>query len=414
LTLLDADRTPGGHGDLVDRGRPVPGPRDRPVLTRTGREKAIFLALRALNRVLPKQGHKVVLHSIPLLEDGVASVLEALSATRHRAVILDDAPGTATSALPSGVAIVPKRSARGLWHYLTARYVFTTHGLFGDPPTPPAQQVVNLWHGEPPVKIMGRYEGEQPHAADVAPVLSVVGQAYRCTEFGLHPRNVPVLGAPRNDRMLRSDRDAARRLLLGDRSDRPTYLWMPTYRVMRSGRHERLDAARRVPGVPFDEPDLRQLDCWLCDHGARIVVKLHPLDAERFTGQFDALNVLCDDDLKAAGLSVYRSLSAFDGLITDASSIWIDYLLLDRPVLVAFPDVDEYRAARGLNMEPYEDWVPGPFVTTIPQLVDVLGALLRGEDAWAPVRRRTARQLHYHHDAGATHRLLRHLGMLNG
>jgi len=72
--------------------------------------------------------------------------------------------------------------------------------------------------------------------------------------------------------------------------------------------------------------------------------------------------VLRADALSWTNTDPYQILSAADLLITDYSSVYFDYLLLDRPTVFVPVDVDQYRAARGFLLEPYEFWTPGPKV----------------------------------------------------
>jgi CDP-glycerol glycerophosphotransferase (TagB/SpsB family) len=53
-----------------------------------------------------------------------------------------------------------------------------------------------------------------------------------------------------------------------------------------------------------------------------------------------------------------------DLLITDYSSIYFDYLLLNRPIIFTPTDLEEYRETRGFLLEPYDFWTPGPKVTS--------------------------------------------------
>ena len=53
-------------------------------------------------------------------------------------------------------------------------------------------------------------------------------------------------------------------------------------------------------------------------------------------------------------LSLYELLGATDLLISDISSVVIDYLLLDRPIIHAFSDLGEYESSRGFTVEPIE------------------------------------------------------------
>jgi len=67
-----------------------------------------------------------------------------------------------------------------------------------------------------------------------------------------------------------------------------------------------------------------------------------------------------EDDLVRAGVGLYALLGASSGLVTDYSSVWVDYLLLDRPLAFLVPDRASY--ARTLHPADVLDWVPGEVV----------------------------------------------------
>lgn len=375
-----------------------------------------WLAFAVANRVVPKTPRKVALHSTIDLEDGVLALIDELGSRGHRSVVLleDCARAPLLRALTSTPVIAAKRrSLRGLMHYLTSSYVVTTENLFGDRPPPRSQIVVNIWHGEPPTKVTGRFsEGSRGFNPTYAPVCSTIGRAYRAAEFGISPLQVPIVGAPRNDRMMRVDAQAVRSALLGRDAERSTFLWLPSFRTGQWGDRRRSDVGHEHhPGVPFSQQDIQQLDDWLDERGARMVIKLHPHDVARFAGGYKSIRVLTQGEMESKALTLYTLLPAFDALVTDASSVWVDHLLLDKPVIFAFPDVEEYRDGRGLNLEPFEQWVPGPFTKTIQELTGSLGDLLDGRDPMAAERGRARARFHHYGDDQSTARLLDGLGI---
>ncbi len=392
----------------------VPLPR---VPRRSLRKRLPFLALAAVNRLVPKASSKVVLHSTVDVEDGVLAVAAEVAARGHRATVLLEKPhrGPLVQALaPVPVRVVPKWSVRGLAHYLTARHVMTTSNIHGNMPPPRSQSVVALWHGEPPNKETGLFDGNGPLRATYAPVCSTVGRAYRSAEFHIHPLQVPIVGAPRNDRMLQADAAAIRKTLLGPDAQRTTFLWMPSYRVNDYDGVLRVDAAGARPGTPFSPQDIGRIDDWLFEQGARAVVKIHHRDRNSFSGDYRAIRVLLHGELEQRGLTLYPALSAFDALITDMSSVWVDYLLLDKPILFAFPDVEAYRDGRGLNLEPYEQWVPGPFTRTTDELLEAMADVVAGRDPMSDERARARMRFHQFRDGNTAARLLDGLGFPSG
>jgi len=372
-----------------------------------------YLGFALLNRLWPKQ-EAILLHCTVGFEDGIQAILDELSARGLRATVLVEEPSRPPVLDGPGIKLVPKRSLKGVLQFLGSRWVVTTHSVFANEAPPPNQVQVNIWHGEPPTKVTSRFvAGQGGVACTFAPVCSHLGRAYRAAEFDLSPLQVPIVGAPRNDRMLRADPALIRQALLGDEAGLPTLLWLPSFRAGRwRGDRKRLDVvADPYPGLPFSASDLRRLDEWLMSQGVRLIVKPHPHDAENLAGTYQGIRVLAPETLESQGLTLYPVLAAFDGLITDVSSVWVDYLLTDKPLIFAFPDVEDYRRGRGLNLEPYEDWVPGPFTTTVGELEAALADVVAGRDVMAAERRLARLRFHRYQDDQSAARLLDGLGL---
>ena len=372
------------------------------------------IAIAAVNHVLPKSG-AIVLHSLPDLDDSVISLADELVARGIRPTILVDSPMSQVWAAKRwnyDVSVHLRRSIAGMRAYFTAPFVFTTHGVFGSRPTPEGQVVVNMWHGEPPCKPVGRFDRNGVTHADYATVCSTIGRAYRASEFGIDPRSVLITGVPRNDRMLAADPKRVR-TLLGLSHDEDIWVWLPTYRTAVRGQ-KRQDSSEDYAGLLMSTAELLALNERLAAENRRVILKAHPLASDDFQLESSHIQLITDADLRRAGVSLYELLAGSDGLITDISSVWVDYLLLDRPVVIFFPDLEEYRHNRGFNLEPYEAWIPGQLVREGAGLADALGG---AEDPqWSQLRGRMRSQLHAHTDSGSAGRLLDalHIGSSDG
>lgn len=227
----------------------------------------------------------------------------------------------------------------------------------------------------------------------------------------MRPRN-PTLntGLPRNDRLF-SDRVEVLRKLELDHARR-FIAWLPTYRKSVCG-EIRSDGIEY--GNVFEMPDIDPdaLNTFLAARETVMFVKPHPM------AQFDRpqnwSNLLIVDDawLRERSLSLYEFLGASDFLISDISSVVIDYLLLDRPIIHAFPDIEAYRNSRGFSVDPIESYFVGPVVRNSQELHDALEAVFSGYDPEADKRRKILELSHTHRDGGATHRLLETMGILD-
>ena len=83
--------------------------------------------------------------------------------------------------------------------------------------------------------------------------------------------------------------------------------------------------------------------------------------------------------LPEADVDVNTLLRIADTLVTDYSSAFFDYALLERPMHFFAPDTDEYRGGRGLY-EPFENLTGGQHHTEWRSLLLALADASRGED----------------------------------
>jgi CDP-glycerol glycerophosphotransferase len=376
------------------------------------RRHGLLLTL-ALNAT-PKFRSKIIVHSVPDFEDGALAILEELLARGHRPIVLLEEPlsrpAAVTHLAEAGVTFATKHSNVGRFHYLTARVVFTTHGAYRPHAPARSQTLVHIGHGEPLGKSAGYWIGGLAARATFAVAGSTVGRAFRCVQQDVAPQQVLLVGSPRNDRLIRSDRNEVRRKVAEWLPD-PTetlFIWLPTYRRHFNGTPEGVELET---GLPLDLASLRRVDAWLEDRRAAMIVKKHPLNHSDPVDGHGRIRVLDDAAFQLAGLSLYRVLVAADCLITDASSVWFDFLLTGRPLICCFPDIHEYRKSRTLNLEPYEEWFPGPFVNSADELLEELAHVDSGGDRYADARGRLTRALHLHRDGQSSRRLLDALGL---
>lgn len=84
-------------------------------------------------------------------------------------------------------------------------------------------------------------------------------------------------------------------------------------------------------------------------------------------------------------------LGMFDLLITDYSSIYIDYLLTDKPMIFLPYDKERYLDGRGMNFD-YEEVTPGPKPKTMKEFTEELRAFCHGEDSWKQKREQVSKK----------------------
>jgi CDP-glycerol glycerophosphotransferase (TagB/SpsB family) len=360
-----------------------------------------------LYRVSPKWNHAVI-WGWPDYEDSVIALEQGLQASHIRRVVLlmSDPKTSPIWELGRKTIRVRKNSVHGWLWFCFARYVFFTHPCFTR--NFPANVIsVNVWHGMPIKKIGWMIENDPGTSARFTLATSPFWA--QIMERAMRPHgDVVSSGLPRNDRLFSNRSKVFEKLGLKD--DQRLLAWLPTYRKSVRGL-PRTDGVEA--GNVFEMPDVdpEQLNSFLKSHNAVLMVKPHPMAAFEAAKTWSHLCIVDDAWLRERSLSLYEFLGATDLLISDISSVVIDYLLLDRPIIHAFADLGEYRNSRGFTVEPIDDWFAGPVVTNSQELYDALESVFSGHDPEADTRRRILELSHTHGDDGATRRLLEAVGL---
>lgn len=303
---------------------------------------------------------RVVVYGYPDTEGNATETVRAL--LRHyggRVIWLTGDPCRVPKAMvgmeSTRLTLVKKDSIQAIWHYLRSEAVFFTHGLYGDPRPSARKPLVNLWHGNGPKDLNPR-EGGQP----LPPCTYAVGSSELFTRHRAHGCGVPqdrilITGNPRTDQLSRPT-DAASLRALGIEPGEPFVVWMPTFRKSRDlgGTRGWVDSMSSEDGLTAWAAEIASR---LRDAGVALVVKPHPLDAEARSAP--GAVVVDDERLHECGVELYELLGASAGLVTDYSSVWVDYLLTDRPMSFLTPDRQQYAEGRGLWPSDVLSWLPG-------------------------------------------------------
>lgn len=364
-------------------------------------ERLLLALVIAGDRLLPK-ADEIVLRTGPDFDDQGREVLAALTrAAGPRITWLVD-QAEARPPLPPGSRVARVRSIAGLWAYWRARVVLHTHGLFSSRRTSRRKTFVNLWHGMP-IKRLEADSDVGRNQTDLTIATSDIHARHLAETWGLPRSRVAITGLPRNDRLVDRaaptdplERPASLRARCGDR---PLVVWLPTFRRMAD--EDSIDGVDAGTDTQFAGATAEAVDAACERLGVHAILKVHPLAPRPDRTDLEHLEVWGERELGDAGLTLYQLLAQADVLISDHSSVWIDFLLTQRPVVFAVSDLEQYRDSRGFYFDPIEDLFPGPLVTRFDQLEEVLGRILAGDDAWVD-RRRRALELHHAHVDGAS------------
>lgn len=128
------------------------------------------------------------------------------------------------------------------------------------------------------------------------------------------------------------------------------------YRILYAPTHK--DDAYSTTVFPFPDFDLDRLREFLRDRGIELYVRMHfSEDDETFYDR-----IVDNETIFRAGQpfspSPIEILPSFDMLVTDYSSIYVDYLPVDGPIVFVKDDHDTFRSKRGFAFD-YEEYFPG-------------------------------------------------------
>lgn len=324
---------------------------------------AIALARRFRGRVLlvanDPPAARTQLERVAALLDGPGATPSA-DGGPSTAPSADGGPGRSAREGAGAVVVVPKRGLATYREFLRSAVVAYTHGLY-DSPRPVGRRLhVNLWHGTGP-KWNANARQSQRIGADVLAANNEPWGREVARALAMPPGTRIVAGNAREDVMLaagRATRDP--RAALGLDPDRPLVLWMPTFRA--SARAGRVGLREGQPLGVGSDPVLDRLVADATAAGVQLVLKTHRHDDDDYAAR--GVRVLTTEDVLAAGLTLYQLVGLADAIVSDYSSVWVDFLATGRSVALHCPDLAVYERERGLNDPPLREVAGGLFLTT--------------------------------------------------
>lgn len=194
-----------------------------------------------------------------------------------------------------------------------------------------------------------------------------------------------TLGFCRNDVFYSQDFSIIKELslFLGFKVDK-YIVFTPTYRDYEYENTE--EVQRDLFG--YDDMDYELLERVLIDSSCVIIAKLHPLQTNVKVTNNGHSHIVMFNELQDLGFSLYQYLSEADGLITDYTSTYFDFLHRNRPVIFNFYDFDKYKKVRGFALNPIRSFCAGDQVETSCSLIAAIKEVADGFDRYKEARER--------------------------
>lgn len=297
------------------------------------------------------------------------------------------------------------------YYYFTSKYIITTHNeMIG--PVARNQRYISLWHGMPFKKIC--YLGENDHQGmiDFSATRIATSEVMRSiisASFREKANNVYITGQPRNDFLFKPI-DLAD-VGIESCKDKNIIMLAPTFRM--NNEDKRYSDGAEITDNNFlrvNDFSLEEIDTYLEKTKTHLILKLHPYEEEYFRGiatLSSNITIISSEELTQKNIDLNQLLSLVDILITDYSSIYLDYLILNKPLIFLVPDVDAYSSSRGgFTLEPFDFWTPGDKVNSQKTLLDSVDKIISGKDEYIERRSQVNSIINKYNDANSSQRVV--------
>ncbi len=244
------------------------------------------------------------------------------------------------------------------------------------------QLTINLGHGSCFKSVRGRYS--MPKNLDYALIQAPAFEGATRYEHDFSDHTViAALGYPRNDDFF--EPVSLDRNMLFSQPFKKLLIWYPTYRQHKNGRN--IASTITLPLI-HDAESAEKINACAAEHGVLIVLKPHFAQDTSYIQKTNLSNLVFIDDTFFAthGIRPYQFLHMSDGLITDFSSVYYDYLLQNKPIALVWEDFEEYKESSGFAVDTNIYCAGGEKVYTVDELCAFITRIAKEQDLLHGVR----------------------------
>lgn len=308
----------------------------------------------------------------------------------------------------NGYKVCMRYGIMGYLYTMRAGYAFTTASVARDLnhyALSKKTKVIQLWHGIPlkkirndengyyfrkkntPIKfafkelsrlLLAPFKSEKYHY-----IVSTAPNTHFETAFDVSSERIIITGYPRNDALFKIKEE---RITI-------KIIYMPTFR---GANQSEIDF---FSNFGFD---IEKMNRFLEKNGMELYLKLHPVnkpkdDFKKEIEKSKFIHFLDTDD-------IYEVMYDMDILITDFSSIYIDFLLTDRPIVFTPFDKEGYLTKERELYYEYDEVTPGPKAYNWDEVLECLQEIVT-QDKFCLEREKIKNKFHKYKDANSSQRL---------
>lgn len=285
---------------------------------------------------------------------------------------------------------------RADYYYARAQFSFYTHMTSSVPFNRKGQTKVFIGHG---CAIKGK-KGENIVKWNDFDYGIAIGKGAIETQaqyVGCPVEKLVPLGLPRNDLLIKHTGDGIENPFVIGKDFNKVILWMPTFRESTYKSLSETHCATDT-GLPlYDSKEkVSKLNAFLRENHCAVILKIHRLQKQKelFKQHFSNIIIIDNKDVEHIGKQLYEVIGYSDALLTDYSSVSIDYLLIDKPIGYILSDVNSYTEDRGFTTDDPREMMAGEFIYTEQDCMDFIKNVIRDHDEYKPARKQLTKKLH--------------------
>lgn len=304
-----------------------------------------------------------------------------------------------------------------IYHTLSSRYLFSTHSAFAWA-IPKRNIYTCLWHGTPAKKICLLQNSSNIYYlrnCTFFTAASDYAKGIYINAFGRAVDDILVTGYPRCD-LLFQESDSLIKLGIEKSDSDRLILYLPTFRQPIGASYS--DSSKNIYEDDFiifsDPDDIYKWNEFFKQKNILFIVKPHPSDSNiiNFAG-LSNIRVISNNLLQENDVQLYSLMHYADAIVTDFSSVYFDYLLLNRPIGFIISDIDEFKKNRGSIVENPLEIMPGHRILSKEDFIIFCQDVISGNDNWISERTKIQSLFNLYIDGNACERVVKELKMNN-
>ncbi len=336
--------------------------------------------------------------------------------TEYKPIIITSSQNLLKELNAKGYTVINKFSLMTIRLLRKAKFIFTTHGVFDVLPIDfsPDTIFVCTWHGVQNKRNQTSHGPIEYNKFAKLCKLKIVNEDYMdyfvtpsgtqkdkkliVNYFQISPRKILSTGYPRNDILFNETpkfKTNLRNKYKIDNEIKRIILYAPTFRDNNF-----------TAKFPLSKDELVELNNLLKASKSFLIMKAHMF--EKVVNFKDYSNIR----RAPQNADIQELLYLTNLLITDYSSVYCDFLLLNRPILFFTYDFKQFmEKGRGFYYN-FEKIAPGPLIYTGRELIDAVKNIDEIDKKYKDRRLETRNLFHKYVDGNSTERLLKVLNII--